>query len=72
MCLFRVQDLTEAVDMEFKETSAREDINVKELFLMLASSILSSDAVEESSSNANTITITSSAKKQTDGGKKCC
>lgn len=62
------------MEMEFQETSAKEDINVKEMFLVLVNSILSNGDVEESSKKPNSITITSSSKKQPGSGNKgkCC
>jgi len=67
-----LQDLADAVEMEFNETSAKEDINVKETFLALANNILTNGAVEESGKTDTTITITSSSKKPSGGGGKCC
>ena len=52
------QELTDAMVIDFQETSAKENINMKETFLGLVQSIMDSGEVGKTMTHSNIITIT--------------
>ena len=67
------QDLAERVEMDYQETSAKEDVNVSGVFLSLVRQMISSGQAGKDSSSLGGIQITSThSKRPQQKASACC